>query len=55
MDIMTDVLYRVCFPIVGVEWWPCKFARHWGRSMSSENSDRAALRKGWLIASIAAL
>ena len=55
MDIMTDVFYRVRFPIIGVKWWPRKSTWHWGYSMLSENGDRAALRKARLIVSIAVL
>ena len=55
MDIMTDVLYQVSFPIVGVKWWPCESVRHWGPFNVVQNGDRAALRKVRLIASIAAL
>ena len=55
LDIMADVFYQVRFPIVGIEWWVRKSAWHWGRSMSSENGDQAALCKARLIASMVAL
>ena len=51
MDVMTDVLYGVCLPIIGIKRWSCKSAR----SISSENGNQAALRKAQLMASIVAL
>ena len=54
MDIMADVLHRVCLPIVSVE---CRvnLLGIGVRSISSENDVQAARRRAWLIASMASL
>ena len=54
LDIVADVLSWVRLPIIRVERWAHKPAQHWGRSMSSKNGDRVALRKAQLIESMAA-
>ena len=55
MDIMTNMLHWVCSPLYELNGGRVNPLGIGARSISSENSDRATLRRARLMASIAAL